>query len=361
MGRMEDGKVVFLPMSLPGETHRIKPVQEKRGYLKAESEMILEKADNGMARRTPFCRHFGYCGGCNLQHMTYEDQLKTKVDMVLDSMSRLGGEKVLASLPGDLPIFRGPEKNYRNRAQFHQKRGYLGFHQRNSHDLLPLDECPLLSGGINNFLKDYKNFYLPSRDRFTVFGTHDQFWVEGIHKSIEVDLLGKKLRFAPELFFQSNLAQFPKLLNDVIQFAGQGETFLDLYSGVGVFALFLEDRFSKGVAVESSRGALKFARTNLSKTNFYEESVEKWARKRAHDRLDFLVVDPPRTGLSQKAMETVIKLAPKKFCYVSCDPITQSRDLKFLLDKDFRLANYKLYDFYPQTSHMESVAFLEKI
>lgn len=359
MGRL-DGKIVFVPFALPGEVHKIRIVQEKKGFSRAESLEILEGESGGVLRREPFCPLYGTCGGCNMQHLSYEDQLKTKSALAYDSLKRLGGNGVVDSLSGEPEIVPSPEKAYRNRAQFHRRGDCLGFRSRNSHDLVPLESCPLLAGGINRFLGNHKIGSLPSLERFTLFGTEEEYWVEGVDRQIETELSGKRIRFSPELFFQSNLTLFPTLLDDVIRFAGEGERFLDLYSGVGVFSLFLEDHFKEGTAVESSRGALRFARGNLSKTDFYEEPVEKWVRKKSRKKLDFLVVDPPRTGLSRIARESVRALEPKRLCYVSCDPVTQSRDLKELVSGGFRLLDYRLYDFYPQTAHMEAVAFLER-
>jgi 23S rRNA (uracil1939-C5)-methyltransferase len=358
MGRL-DGKVVFVPFALPGEVHRVRPVQEKKSFIKAESEEILEVSSKAVPRKDSFCPLYARCGGCNLQHMPYEEQLKTKVSLALESLTRLGGDEVASFFTKPPEISPSPETGYRNRAQFHRRGDCLGFHSRNSHELIPIDYCPLLSEGINNFLKEHKIGDLPSQERFTIFGTETQSWLEGCHNRIELSLMDRVFQFSPDLFFQSNLTLFPQLLEDVLNFAGEGDTFMDLYSGVGVFARFLEERFDRGTAVESSLGALKFARMNLSKTEFFEEPVEKWCRKSGGEPLDFLVVDPPRTGLSRTAREGVLAMKPAKFCYVSCDPVTQARDLKDLLSGGFRLQDYRLYDFYPQTSHMESVAFLE--
>ncbi len=357
MGRI-DGKVVFVPLSLPGEVHRVRPVQDKKGFLRAESVEILEQGEMRFPRREPFCPLYGLCGGCNLQHLAYGDQLEAKREIALDGLIRLGGFSERAGNPP--PISLSPEKGYRNRAQFHRRGDNLGFLGRGSHDLVPLRTCPLLAGGINRFLEHHSLGDLPSRDRFTLFGMEEQCWTEGDGKDITLTLREREISFRAELFFQSNLTLFETLLGDVLDWGGEGETFMDLYSGVGVFAAFLEGKFARGVAVESSRGALAFARKNLIKTEFFEEPVERWASRNRKDAPDFIVVDPPRTGLSRSARETLLKLGSPRLAYVSCDPVTQARDLKELAGGGYRLADYRLYDFYPQTAHLESVAFLER-
>ncbi len=359
MGRV-DGKIVFVPLALPGETHRVTTISDKKGFVRAESEEILETAPSSVERAEPFCPLFGKCGGCNMQHLSYEAQLKAKVDMALDTLSRQGGEN-LAGVFSENPIIHpSPDRGYRNRAQFHRRGDLAGFRARNSHELVPLSHCPLLTEGINHYIGRGRSGSFPSRERFTLLGDGENCWVEGIHRRAQIDLMGKKILLNPGLFFQSNLSLFPKLVEKVLAFAGDGETFIDLYSGVGVFAMFLEDRFEKGVAVESSRGALEYARMNLTKTDFYEEPVEKWVEKEARLTPDFLVVDPPRTGLSRTAREAVLALAPHRISYVSCDPVTQARDLKELTAGKYRLAGYELFDFYPHTSHMEGLAHLER-
>jgi 23S rRNA (uracil1939-C5)-methyltransferase len=357
MGRIQ-GKVVFIPMTLPGETHKIEVVQEKKGYSRGESLELLELTRQPYVRTAPFCPHYGICGGCNLQHISYEDQLSVKKEIAIDHYNRLGGITFARNSIKEPKIVRSPDKAYRNRIQLHFKEGKLGFKKRKSHNIVDIKNCPLLVKGINDYLEEERENDFDEK-RINIFGTQESSWVEGRDRKISLPVKNRLISFSPELFFQSNLTLLPALLDQVCQFAGQGEHFLDLYSGVGLFAAFLEDSFQSGTAVESARGALKFGKENLKKTEYYEKKVEDWAKRRQAMSLDFAVVDPPRTGLSRETVDLLGKLKPRRLAYVSCNPVTHGRDLKLLSERGFQLDLISLYDFYPHTSHLESLALLK--
>lgn len=359
MGYARD-KAVFVPLALPGETHRIEIIQEKKRFIRGESLEMIDGGGSFFPRIEPTCPLFGRCGGCNLQHLSYDNQLQFKRDSAINDYFHLGGidfGKDGLALPNILP---SREFGYRNRAQFHRKQTSVGFMKRRSRHVQNLSHCPLLADGLNEFLRKKKGKDLPEKERFILFGTEGRYWTEGIDGRVDIELMGKPVSFAPGLFFQSNLSMVEPVIRDIADFAGTGESLLDLYGGVGLFSLFLEDRFSRILVVESSRGAKKWGLINLKHGEYREITVEKWSKNLDwKDKIDFLVVDPPRSGLSSAAVNLLNRLKPKKMAYVSCNPVTQARDLKLLLSAGHRLRKITLYDFYPQTSHLESVALME--
>ena len=174
-----------------------------------------------------------------------------------------------------------------------------------------------------------------------------------------VNLLGKKIVADNRGFFQSNTEVFRMLLENELNDL-EGELAIDLFSGVGPFAAILEDNFEKVIAVEADERCLRVAKKHLKKTKFFTERAEEWAVSHPDLEPDLLVVDPPREGLDSKLIKMIASWKPRKVLYVSCDPVTQARDLRiFNEETDYKLLSVRGYDFYPQTHHMESVAWLE--
>jgi SAM-dependent methyltransferase len=185
----------------------------------------------------------------------------------------------------------------------------------------------------------------------------------GSDGAIEVSLLGKAIRFDLRCFFQSNLEMTARLIPWALD-GLNGESALDLYCGVGLFGAFLADKFKSVLAVEENPISLEYALGNIGATHDFlrgrvEDLLPEERGPLASARPDCIVVDPPRTGLDKAVAEFLVAKRPADLIYVSCNPVTLARDLKGLLAAGFALADLRLFDFYPQTAHVEAVAKLK--
>jgi 23S rRNA (uracil1939-C5)-methyltransferase len=365
-----EGRVILVPFALPGELVRVK-VHE--GDVHADLIEVLEPAPERVA---PPCPHFAKCGGCHYQHAPYEFQLARKVDILREQLRRVG--KI--DYQGEIEAVGSPPLGYRNRAQFHVQDGRIGYLAARSHDLVALPgDCPISSPRLNQALG-------AMRERL-----NDPRWPRFVHsielftneKDVQVNVVEADrpvarsfyewcestvaldyptqfgtFRVSPRSFFQVNRFLVDELVEKALGTA-EGESALDLYAGVGLFALPLAKRFRKVTAVESGSGAARDLEVNaeragvriateLSRVEDYLAKLEKTP--------DFVLADPPRAGLGKAVVGHLNRLAPPRLTIVSCDPATLARDLA-------ALANYKierliLVDLFPQTYHMETVVEL---
>jgi 23S rRNA (uracil1939-C5)-methyltransferase len=356
-----NGKAILVPGVLPGERVRVRPVEERRDYTRAILQQIIIPSP---ARQVPLCSLSGVCGGCDWLHIAYGAQLELKTSIFRETLSRIGGITGI-----DVSIEAGPPLMYRNRAQVHRAPGgRLGYMAAGSRRVVPVSSCPIAARRVAEVFEKPPDVPL---ERFTVFGTESLFAVEGIDEERElcVTVCGKQIRFSVECFFQSNLAVLERLvpyaveglLDALPRAAGRTAVCADLYCGVGLFGSFAAEHLEKLIAVEISPRSVSFARRNIPgrSNEYHAEEVERWIEKEGKDaRLDAAIVDPPRVGLSVRVREYLGAAAPRGLVYVSCNPVTLARDLRFLLSRGLRVVGMRLFDFFPQTSHVEAVAVL---
>ncbi|MBW8887014.1 MAG: class I SAM-dependent RNA methyltransferase [Fibrobacteres bacterium] len=381
-----DGRVVFIPFTLPGEKVRARVTEAKKDFLRAIALEILEPSPD---RAPPPCPVFGRCGGCDWQHIAPPAQLRQKLALAEDALRRVGG----LAFPG-LTIEGGEPWRYRNRVQIHRDAsGTAGFLARASHDLVPIRDCPISRPAFGPLfapapapgtgarpLETGARFpasrpFAGTR-RFSAWShplPDGDFLISadpaaaglcptGEAAEIAAPLLGKTLRFDLRCFFQSNLEMTARLVPYALE-GLSGRLALDLYCGVGLFGTFLADRFEQVLAVEENPAALEYARRNIGVTHGFlrgrvEELLQAERGPLAEAEPDTIVVDPPRTGLDRAVAGFLIAKRPARLVYVSCDPVTLARDLKSLLAAGFALEDLRLFDFYPQTAHVEAVAKL---
>jgi 23S rRNA (uracil1939-C5)-methyltransferase len=361
--RTPDG-VVFIEGALPNEEVVCRYTDKKKDYGNAVAVEIIKPSEY---RTDPICPYYGICGGCDLQHLAAEEQSKLKGQILQENLSRIGG----ISYTTKIPVFRGATIGYRNRARFQTvaKQGAAGFFGRRSGSIVPIESCPVLVPKLNELLQTPEKLInaanRASKDRSRqrrqsgVFAAANETVYAIEHQELSLQVNGKQFKTEPEVFFQSNREVFGKLVKNMISDLS-GENAVDLYSGVGTIAAFLEDGFSRVTAVERNPLCLKYARKNLSSSvKFVTQSVESWVSGISKMEIDLLSVDPPRTGLSADAVSTIIKLQPKQILYISCDSVTFSRDMKLLAVKGgYSLSRLEAYDLYPHTSHLETSALL---
>jgi len=398
LGRYE-GKPVFVEGGAPRETILCKISEEKNTYLRGE---LLEVTDPSPGRVKSPCEFYKKCGGCNLGHIDYNAQLKIKTSILDESFLRIGGID-LSSIGLSIEVFSSPLWEYRNRMQFHcfrQNKNGFGLKGKGSNEIIAINDCPIAVSGIRDFIKSFslykerrtaglihppeKIFSIPpDKDRFTIFSKDDILLCEGNLSRGKIKLLDKEIILDAGLFFQSNCVMLEKLilkLRDIAKDADRSLPMADLYCGIGTFALFLNDLFPASILAEVNKTAVSIARENLRGRNaeFFalkdtdwhdnifkqpeKNSLKTENLKRNFPRyaLGFAVVDPPRAGLSSSLASALAKNGPPLFAYVSCDAASLARDSKIFLNGGYCLDKLTLFDFYPQTSHIESLAVFKK-
>ncbi|MEW6547887.1 MAG: TRAM domain-containing protein [Spirochaetota bacterium] len=363
-----NGQAVFLPFSIPGETHLCEIVSASKDYLRAR---IIEPKELSPHRAKPPCPLFGLCGGCALQHMEYPKQLELKKAFARESLTRIAKFD-----PGELSIRSGEPYGYRNRVQVHIAPDHgIGFMKADSNDAVRARGCPVCVGPIDAWLRKENKRSKPDREiearigkreRFTLFAQDDRLYVEGETAFALARVGGIDYRFPLSHFFQSNLGLAPALAKEAVQGAS-GERAADLYAGAGLFSARLARSFGHVDLVESDTVSLEAARNNVTpgKGRFHGLDVNDWAkaemgkaRKGNASRYDWVVLDPPRTGLSTTVKEWLFAAQPGGVSYVSCDLGTFSRDLGEFLATGWKVEYLELFDFYPQTGRLEALARL---
>ena len=364
-----DGVEVRVFGGIPGEDVVAEVIKRRREYIAAKVVEVLSPSPHRIAAPCPY---FGPCTGCQWQHIDYEYQLQTKRQMVLDALGQAGGfdEATVSS------TVAAPEQyEYRNHARFTSRRdGTLGFVNRESRRFVTIPKCLLMQPWINEALEQLQGRCAETTQLSIRYGTNTgDFLIQPTLKSQEVPLPtgqthyleslgGRNFRIASPSFFQVNIRQAARmvdLVRDGLQLTGQ-ELLIDAYAGVGTFAISLAPYASKIIAIEESASAVQDAVINakgLDSIQFLQGKTEEVLSK-IEDKPHGVVLDPPRAGCQRAALDAVVRLAPKRVVYVSCDPGTLARDLKVLCQGPLRLEHVQPLDMFPQTHHVECIATL---
>ena len=354
-----DGKSVFIDLTAPGDHVRGRITKEHKSWSEAE---LLETIEPSSCRATPPCSFFGYCGGCSLQHLNYEAQIEAKTAILLDSCKRIGG-----FVPPGIRVRRSEPFEYRNRVQFHMdSENNTCFKARKSPYHIAVNECPVADIGIRKALREGEINPPLVRKRFNVYSFKHTFLVEGTSSERGcVSILGRELFMDVGVFFQSNAAMLETLIKDLLlvsEAANKSLPLADIHCGVGTFAAFL-DGYPEIDLVEENKTALALARNNLSmykKVNYFALKDNDWIKLHQKRRWGFMVLDPPREGLSVTFREWLIANGPETVAYVSCDSATLARDSGAMLKGGYKMRELTFYDFYPQTAHIESLAVFDR-
>ena len=367
VARLDDGRVVFVEGAAPGETVEAEILADKGRFLEGR---VLRVLDPSPDRVEPACPHFGDCGGCSWQYLSYPAQLEAKRSILEDSLRRLAR---LESWPRIEIAAPDSPWGGRNRAQFQPPSlpgRPWGFFAAGTRRTVELSQCPVLAPelqGVWTELSGRGADPLAERRGRSAFawGGQGRRWIRGPEdppgEPAQVDVGGKILRFSVDGFFQSHLGMLPRMVEEVVG-EDRGDEAWDLYSGVGLFAAHLEDRYGIVHAVESDPSAAKYAPGNLLRAVHHRSGVEDWLEERARSGIgkgpDLVVVDPPRQGMTTRAISALVSLRPRTVRYVSCAHDTLCRDLRQFLTNSFHLDRIVLMDLYPHTPHMEVVVSL---
>ncbi len=361
---------VFVPLAAAGDHLHVRLTQVKGGTAFAEIVNIIEPSSG---RTDPPCRYFGECGGCDFQHLKYSDQLAAKAAMLIDSLQRIG--KI--DYQKEIEIFPSPEQfGYRSRAVWHAdpREKTLGYFKRGSHDVVDIENCPIISPDLNKTLQDLRqniDWAIFSQARVTIeaasaSGEVSVYSNELIEPTNEIKFTsgGETYKYNARSFFQAN----QHLIDDLVKAVTggiEGRCAFDLYCGVGLFTIPLARKFDRVYGVEGNLDAVEFARSNASaagieNANFIAESVDGFLESTAGDELDLIVLDPPRSGTEKGTIERIIGLSPAAISFVACDPSVLARDLNLLLAGGYTIDSIKLFDFFPQTHHVETIVRLSR-
>lgn len=365
-----DGKVVFVPYGIPGETVKVRIIKDEGDYLRAE---IVDIVEPSFFRETAPCRLFGMCGGCSFQHVAYSYQIKLKEIVVMEQLKRIGGfdnpeEFTKLTIQAENPY------NYRNRADFSiNRQKLLGFKMRGSHRFIHVEYCHIMHPKINEILAILQG-KTPKRKTHNVtirYGVNTGQWlvqpemdvtdIQTGQKYYTEKLLGKEFVISAPSFFQVNTYQAQKLIQTVLNYiTGDDRTVIDAYAGVGTFTVFLAEKVEKVIAIEESRSAYKDAKINMKDFDNITYICEKTEEALLNPSIeaDAIVLDPPRVGCMKEVLQAIAEKKIKKVIYVSCEPSTLARDLKYLKEKGYKLVEVQPIDMFPQTYHIENVALM---
>jgi 23S rRNA (uracil1939-C5)-methyltransferase len=391
MGRLPDGRAVFIPFALPGDTVKVALTEDKDRYARGRVVELLQANPN---RVVPRCAHFGECGGCHYQHLPYYEQLQVKHSVLVEQLERIGKFKdppVEDMIPSPYPF------NYRSSMRFHlTPAGQLGFYRALDHSVLPIHECHLPEPLLDEIWPRLELDAVPGLDSVSLrSGQSGQDVLLSLESSdpspIEfsvdlplsavhlgpggslilagddftlVDVLGVSFVVSAGSFFQVNIPIAELIVTHVLELISPTEssTILDVYCGGGLFSYFLAPRSGLVIGIESSPPSAEDFMDNLREfenVELYEAPAEE-VLPFLEIPVDAILVDPPRAGLDRKALDGILSLAPDTVVYVSCDPATLSRDAKRLVRGGYELVKVTPFDMFPQTFHIESVSLFRK-
>jgi 23S rRNA (uracil1939-C5)-methyltransferase len=389
LGR-QDGRVIFVPFSAPGDTLVVQTLESRKGFARAEIREILQP---GSSRRMPACRHFGVCGGCHWQHVEYCTQLEAKRNILEETFRHRFPE----TRNLEIGIKPSPaEYGYRSRARIqvrHSATGLrLGFYRMRSHAVEQIEACPLLRPSLNGALAALRDRFEKSppsvgvRDLEIISSEDAQKWTcaspgnegecsiaPGFPGAEEDCLLVRKVQgiaysVSPLSFFQANdfmVSDLVSCVMSLVQAAGPRSA-LDLYGGVGLFSLPIAQQAKEVVSVESAPIASGLCRANaaaagLDNVRVVQAEAGDWLNSAGAPPapgVDLILLNPPRTGAGRAIMDLLPRIGAETIIYVSCDPQTLARDLGILRERGYRIDFVEGLDLFPQTYHFETVVRL---
>ncbi|NJC98259.1 MAG: 23S rRNA (uracil(1939)-C(5))-methyltransferase RlmD [Anaerolineales bacterium] len=390
MGRLDDGRAVFVPFGLPGERVRVRLTEEKKNFARGEIVEILEPSPDRIKAK---CKHFGECGGCHYQNLSYEKQLQAKTDILIDQLQRIGKVED----PPVKPMVACPSPwNYRNHVQFSlDENSRLGFQAPHSNRVIPITECHLPESAIDEFWHQLAFEPGTHIERVSLRAGADEdlmlvlesdfpeapelaieagISVAHIYEENTVVLAGndhiilrvldRDFKVSAASFFQVNTVMAGKMVEHLVARLPitRSTTLLDVYCGVGLFSAFLAPNCGRVIGIESSESACEDFAVNLDEfdnVELYEGAAEA-VIPHLEANPDIVLVDPPRAGLDKAVVDGILRLNPNLIAYVSCDPSTLARDAARLIRGGYKPGEITPFDLFPQTYHIESISFFER-
>lgn len=409
VGRLEDGRAVFVNGALPGERVTINIRKDSGRFCLADTVEVLEASPE---RVEPDCPYYGRCGGCQLRHVSYKGALDMKRTRVYDALTRIAGleSPVVRDTVGCSKTLRT-----RNKAEYPITNGKVGVRESAGHNVVAVSDCLLQHELSTGVLKAAAPLIEKSRirsgwlvTRVTASGEvmvilscegRAPAWLAGLIKlpgvvsvyhcalknrpvhaldgrcvkvagedTVTETLCGLKFRISPQTFFQVNTPQAEVLYGIAVEAAGikADSRVLDAYCGCGTITMTAAGKAAYALGVEIVAPAIEDAKRNAringleGKTDFVcaDAAADIPARIGRGERYDCVIVDPPRKGCDEKLIRALGKAKPPRISYVSCDPGTLARDIKLLYQEGYRLEWAQPVDMFPGTAHVETVALM---
>lgn len=372
-----NNKIIFIKNALPDEIVEYEIIKNKKNYLEGKIIKIIKQSNK---RIKPICPYYNICGGCQLMHIDYEQQLKFKQEKIENIIHKYTENYIqINNIIKCDNIY-----NYRNKATIHVDK-IVGFFQDNTNKIINVNYCYLLDSTINNILKELSNkkyekdeiiirsngndtliYHNNKKNNLSNINADNIILKDEIIKGNNyiIENLNKyKFLVSPTSFFQVNTKQTIKLYDIIKQLANlnKNDYVLDLYCGTGTIGIYLSEYCNKVLGVEINKYAIKDANENKKINNIknidFIVGDAKDVIKKTNFKPTVIIVDPPRSGLFKGMINDLIKFNAEKIIYVSCEPITLARDLKEL--KNFYdIKTIQPIDMFPNTYHVECVSLL---
>lgn len=384
-------KIVFVPFCVPNDIVKVIITKEKKKYQEAKVVEYIQKSDSHIKQNCPY---YKICGGCDLRHISYDKQLKFKENKVKEIINKFTSKDIIVNNIIGSPLI----DNYRNKVTFRISKK-LGLCEKNSNDVIEVDNCLLLDSKINEIIKHINTMDLTNVNSVVIRSTYftkqtmivlytNEKFVEKplflkdfadtiiVNKNKKDEIIYGKgnifeklddltFKISPSSFFQVNSKQTLNLYNLVLEkchLTGK-EIVYDLYCGTGTISLFLSRKSKKVIGIEINEDAIRDANenkkiNNITNCNFLVGDVSKIIKSQV-EKPDIIVVDPPRAGLDNITIDNIFRLNPKKIIYVSCDPVTLARDLNIFKEK-YDIEDVTPVDMFPNTYHVETVCVMER-
>lgn len=363
---------IFIPFTLKDDYVKVKIVKLNKKYAFGE---VLE---NNNTLKKLSCPHFYKCGGCNLFHISYERENFLKENYI---------KRLFKDIPTTYTCLE--RYNYRNKVTFHVTNEKIGFYKENTNSLIEINNCLLLKEEINKFLKELKKINLKNIKELTIKEGDNESLLLNIKGNISIKDL-ESLKKYPKLktiyvndklvygsgyikitldnkeylinalaFFQVNTKGAEALYRKIKEYLKGFDKVLDLYCGIGSIGIFASDVVKKIIGIEINKEAVLCAREVIKLNNIKNYEIHQGDASTIKDSFDVVIVDPPRSGLSDKVIANLQNMASKKIIYVSCNPSTLKRDILKL--NNYKLEKIDIFNMFPLTKHIECICLLKKI
>ena len=388
-----DDKITFVENALPGEEVLIKITNSKKKYNEGIVQKYIQKSEKRVDNVCPF---YESCGGCNILHMSYNDQLEYKENKIKDIMKKYANIDKISKI-----IKCDKQFNYRNKVTLKVENNIIGYYEKKSYNLVNIDKCLIIDNEFNKIINDLKRFNLDNIYELMIRNVDSDntaltLYLQKDTNCIQIDeyckknniilnkiiknkdfkcnekskIIGKlgnfKFIISPLSFFQVNTDQTIKLYDKISELLepNKDDNLLDLYCGTGTIGIYVANKVNKVLGVEIVKDAIHDANinkkiNNVNNINFICGNTEKII-KDVKEKYNAIIVDPPRAGLTESIIRDIFRINPDKIVYVSCDPITLARDLKLLQEK-YEVLDVVPVDMFPNTYHVETVCKLKKI
>ena len=384
-----DKMVVFIPFTLQGEKVKFEIIEINKNYAKGK---LLEIKEKSLNRRVEICPFFYDCGGCNLMHMDYENQLEFKKNKIESIFKKICNMDIKLDKVNSFNNL-----NYRNKAVFKVEKDKVGFYKTKTNELVDINSCIILDEKINDCLLKFRMFIKENKDNdinelmIRVCEDEIMLSLDNINSDLKDKIieefnfvssiyinnelvygvlsLNQKLNnlvfdVSAKSFFQVNKIVAENLYNEALKHVSKSDTIIDLYSGTGTITMLLSNKARKVIGIEVVKEAVEDAKNNLllndiDNVEFICDRVENKIDTLKDLNVDVLVMDPPRSGSDKKSLKSILEIEPKKIIYISCNPVTLARDINTLKEK-YEIKEISAFDMFPQTYHVETILVLEK-